>query len=97
MANSRMPSESEFLEWQSHPVTIRLFERLRADKESLKERWASGAYTDQSQFGTAIMNAKAIGNCEAIDSITTLEYEQLLGESDEQHERAAAPGQSGSG
>jgi len=45
----------------------------------LKEQWASGHFTDQSQFGTAIQNAKAIGNCEMCDEILTLDFQQLEG------------------
>ena len=32
------------------------------------------------QFGTAILNAKAIGSCEAYEKIEQLEFEELLEE-----------------
>ena len=51
-------------------------------KEQLKSQWAAGSFTDLSQFGTAILNAKAIGNCEAFDRMIELEYEQLEQELD---------------
>jgi hypothetical protein len=35
----------------------------------------SGCYTDVSQFGTAILNAKAIGRCEAVHDVMNLDYE----------------------
>lgn len=78
----KLPTEQEWKEWQQHPVTLSLQQVLRNWQHELKEQWASGAFTDQSQFATAISNAKAIGNCEAIDRVINLEYEQLEGEMD---------------
>jgi hypothetical protein len=48
----------------------------------LQEQWAAGQFTDQSSFGTTILNAKAIGVCESVDRLLNLEYEQLEGELD---------------
>jgi len=48
--------------------------------ELRKAQWAAGAYTDQSQFGTAILNAKAIGFCEACEDIIALEYLDIKGD-----------------
>ena len=56
---------------------------LRGKIEFKKEQWAAGLFTDQSQFATAIMNAKAVGSCEAWDEFLAIEYEDLLGESNE--------------
>ena len=79
----RLPREEEFKEWLEHPATKALHRILRGWQSDLKEQWASGAFTDQSQFGTAISNAKAIGNCEVIERTLGLDYEQMLGESDD--------------
>ena len=49
-------------------------------KESVKEQWAAGAFTDMSQFGTAILNAKAIGAVQMIEQIIGIEYDRILGE-----------------
>jgi hypothetical protein len=57
-------------------VTQVLLKRLLPQwVEEEKERWMAGHYTDMSQYGTAILNAKAIGRCEAIHDILNLDYE----------------------
>lgn len=72
-----------------HPATQALYRILRQWRADLKDQWASGAYTDLSQYGTAILNAKAIGTCEAFEKILELDFEQMLGEADDsKHERA---------
>ena len=82
--NSRLPTDQEWADWLQHPATLCLHRLCRAWQLQLKEQWASGAFTDQSQFGTAISNAKAIGNCEALDRVVEISYEQLLGELDDE-------------
>ena len=57
-----------------------LLQALSSRVESLKEQWANGVFTDQSQFATAIKNAKAIGNCELCDWVVALDFEQLESE-----------------
>lgn len=52
---------------------------LRARVEERKEQWASGQFTDLSQYGTAILNAKAIGAVEEGEWIASLDYEQVIG------------------
>ena len=75
-----MVSKEEFLGWLEHPVTKALRQALRAKIEFEKERWASGAFTDQGHFATAILNAKAIGNCEGLAFTAGLDYETLASE-----------------
>ena len=75
--------EEEFKAWLEHPVTKLVKQLLRGKIEFKKEQWAAGLFTDQSQFATAIMNAKAVGSCEAWDEFLAIEYEDLLGESNE--------------
>lgn len=79
----KLPTEQEWLDWQQHPCSEALRQILRNWQDSLKSQWAAGAFTDLSQFGTAILNAKAIGNCEAFERILDLEYEQLESELDD--------------
>jgi len=93
MSQPRNPTESEFKEWLANPVTIRLNEWLRKEREDLKELWAKGVFTAQDQFATAISNAEAIGQCYAYTQVVDLEYGQLIGESDVgQSERPEATG-----
>jgi|APCry1669189101_1035198.scaffolds.fasta_scaffold99286_1 hypothetical protein len=79
----KLPTEQEWQEWKQHPCSEALQKILRNWQESLKSQWAAGTFTDQSQFGTAISNAKAIGNCEAFERVLELEYEQLESELDD--------------
>jgi hypothetical protein len=79
MLDKELPTEAEFLAWESHPVTMLFRDRLEARLNDLKTLWASGAFTDQSQFGTAILNAKAIGRCEEITEMLDLTYEDIEG------------------
>lgn len=73
-----MLSEEEFLGWSEHPVTKALRSAMRAQVERAKERWAAGEFLDQSQFATAVENARAIGGCEAAGFIIELDYETLV-------------------
>lgn len=72
--------EQEFQEWLLHPATQVLKQVLRAWVEERKDLWASGAFTDMSQFGTAILNAKAIGAVELCERVLGLDFEQLQSE-----------------
>jgi len=74
-------NEETFLGWVDHPVTQELRKILRNRVNDLKEQWAAGAFTDQSQFATAILNAKAIGNCELAEFVIGLDFEQFQEES----------------
>lgn len=76
----RLPTEEEWNQWQEHPVTQALLGVLALWKESVKEQWAAGSFTDMSQFGTAILNAKAIGAVQMIDQIINIEYDRIAGE-----------------
>ena len=76
----RLLTEQEWEEWQAHPGTLVLRNVLLSWKEQVKEQWAAGAFTDMSQFGTAIVNAKAIGEVQMIDQIIGLEYDRILAE-----------------
>jgi len=70
-------TEQEFNDWLQHPVTLAIKEYLKREIEAKKEEWASGVFTDQSQYSTAILNAKAIGVCEALTRVGELEFSQL--------------------
>ena len=79
----KLPTSLEWDEWKQHPCSEALRQVLRNWQDQLKEQWAAGQFTDLAQFGTAILNAKAIGNCEAFQRILELEYEQLESELDD--------------
>lgn len=90
-------SEADWEEWMQHPGTKALNEWLDEEREDLKEQWASGLFTDQSQYATAILNAKAIGKLEAFELIAELNYSQLMGDlTDGQHREVPAGSAGGS-
>lgn len=78
-----MLSEEDFAGWVEHPVTKALRKVLRARVELAKERWATGAFLDQSQFATIAENARAIGGCEAAEFVVELDYLGLVSELEE--------------
>lgn len=79
-----MLEEETWKAWLDHPVTQVLREYLRKEKHSLQERWSAGEFTDMSHFGTAILNAKAVGQCEVIENLLDFDYEKLLTEIDDE-------------
>lgn len=73
----KSPEQVAVEEWRAHPVTQKLFQFLRARKEGLKEQWASGRFTDVQRYGSAILNAKAIGQVELLDRLLELDVSDL--------------------
>lgn len=69
--------EQEFLAWKSHPVTSKLLQVLRKWQEGLKDDWAEGHLIEDTEFKTAITQAKALGNLQACKRIEELDYETL--------------------
>ena len=78
----RLPTEQEWLDWQDHPATKAQRQVLRQWVDELKDRWASGSFSSPHEHETMILNAKAIGNCEVIEKVIDLDYDQLVGEID---------------
>lgn len=72
-----MLDQATWDDWLQHPATKALREHFRRRQEMLKDRWASGEFTDVSQYGAAILNAKAIGQCEAIQDLIDLDFELI--------------------
>lgn len=69
--------EKEWREWLGHPCTKRLRTWAAREFQAMQDKWASGAFTDMGQFGTAILNAKAIGSCEILSDIKDLDFQQI--------------------
>lgn len=53
---------------------------LRNQRQELMERWSSGHFTAETSEGTAQLNAKALGEMEAIQQFIDLSPEQFLQE-----------------
>lgn len=68
------------LEWLQHDISKDLIKVIKDDIELLKDQWAKGAFTGETQDATAQKNAKAIGQVETLEVllelITSVEDEQ---------------------
>ena len=77
----RVPERAEWEGWLAHPISQQLLNKVLAGwEEELKEEWSRGRFTELQQYATAIKNAKAIGSCETINRIRTLNYEFFCAE-----------------
>lgn len=93
-----MLNEEQWNVWKALPETKALFQLMKLRKEKWKERWAAGEFTDLHDHGTAILNAKGIGNCEALDTLMTLDFHTLTTEiADAEQDRIEATRESGAG
>lgn len=81
MSQNVSPSTLErYDDWLAHPVTVALNRFLRNQRQELMERWSSGHFTAETSEGTAQLNAKALGEMEAIQQFIDLSPEQFLQE-----------------
>jgi hypothetical protein len=69
----------EWEEWKRHPVTKEILSLLQRKRAFLKEQWSNGNFTAQDQFGTAIANACAIGECKAYAWVLDLDVGEVNG------------------
>ena len=86
-------TEDEFNEWKSHPVTRAVIEILHTKRESLRQAWEGGSFTDYEAGTTALINVGNIGICKGYAFMTDFDYTTYLGEIDESEPiRAGAQG-----
>lgn len=78
-----MPSEEEFDSWKGQRMTQLVMEVMRKHREALKEQWANGSFSDSFDMAMAVKNAGATGACSAYQMILDLDYQDILGTSDE--------------
>lgn len=83
MQTRAMPSEEEFDSWKSQGLTMMVMEVLRKRREVLKEQWANGNFSDSFDMAMAVKNAGATGACSAYQMVLDLDYQDILGVSDE--------------
>ena len=79
------PIRQEVAEWKQHKVTKFLIKRLEDDTQEIKEMWAQGAYTLESESGTLQVNSQALGSLKAIGDL--LDY--LEGDMDSEEAKPA--------
>lgn len=75
--DSLLPSPEAWADWKLHPVTQLLREWARVRREELKRTWETGGYTNQDPVAMAMMNAKAIAQCEVLEDFELLELDQF--------------------
>lgn len=91
-----MISESEFNDWQLHPVTKAIVALLHAKREELRQQWEGGSFTDYDKGTTALVNVGNLGTCKGYAFVTDLTYEQFTSEIDNgEPERTGPPRRSG--
>mgnify|MGYP003653856186 CR=1 FL=1 len=79
----RAPTEGEFKEWLVHPVTQQVMQMLQAKRETLRQQWEGGSFTDYAKDTTALVNVGNLGTCKGFAFVTDLDYETLIGEIDD--------------
>ena len=70
-------SKEQLDEWLAHPVTREFAARLARERTNLMEMWASGAFSDDTEFKTAVKEAAAIRHCQVLQSLLNLEPEDF--------------------
>ena len=93
---SRAPTEQEFDEWRSHPVTRSVMEMLFAKREQMRQDWEGGSFSDYLKDAMILVNVGNLGTCKGYAFVTDLEYETLIGELEHgKHEWVEASGSRG--
>lgn len=78
-----MPSEEEFQQWKDQGLTQLVMRMMYNRREALKEQWANGSFSDSFDMAMAVKNAGATGACSAYQMILDLDYQDILGISNE--------------
>jgi hypothetical protein len=91
----RALTEAEFNEWKAHPMTRALIEILHAKRETLRQQWEGGSFTDYEKDTTALINVGNLGACKGYAFVTDFTYEDYIGELDDKQERTGATGSGG--
>jgi len=92
----RSLTEQEFNEWKAHPGTRALVEILNAKRESLRQAWEGGSFSDYDASTMALTNVGNIGTCKGYTFVTDFDYVTYLGEIDDGESVGAGPQGSGS-
>lgn len=64
--------KQDLVSWTEHPVTKSLGRILLGDYMSIQEEWTNGVYTTDTCEGTAMKNAKALGEQQTISNVLEL-------------------------
>ena len=81
-----VPSEEEFLEWLSLPMTQAYLKMLKNWREGLKERWAQRSFLHDDYDRSQEDNAAALGQANLLENLQDLDYETFFGGLSDEHE-----------
>ncbi len=62
--------------WMKQPETEAFFDELDVMRKEIVDAWAAGDFTRDSVEGTAMLNAKKLGEVQLIDSILDMRTER---------------------
>lgn len=80
---SQAISQDQFHTWLDNPVTQAVRNLFSQDREEVKEQWAQGAFLRETEFQTAVEQARIFGRLEALHQFLSLEHTQLGSEQDD--------------
>jgi hypothetical protein len=73
-------SKEEWAAWKLDPTTRKVFTLMMKRREDLKEEWANGNFTAETEHGTKYLDAAALGAVKAIGGFLDLDEVTLNGE-----------------
>jgi hypothetical protein len=92
----RAVTEAEFNEWVQHPMTLALRETLRKKRETLKDLWEGGSFTDYTKDSTVLVNVGNLGTCKGYAFAMNFTYEDYVTELDDGESKRVGTEGSGS-
>ena len=85
-----LPSEKDFQLWLLSPVTKLLRQWALKRRESLKETWADGNFSAAFTVEMAVKNAGATGACSILKEVIDPNYQDMIDEVTDEHQRVEA-------
>ena len=73
----RLPTEEEYLDWLSHPVTKAFRRLLEEGAKGLMEQWAEGSLQSSDPHETQAASLQALGQLKIYRQLKELDYEQF--------------------
>lgn len=88
-----MIEEEEFNGWLQHPMTKEFRRILGLKRETLRQDWEGGSFTDYALEGTSLVNVGNLGTCKGYAYAESFSYEDYLTEIVEiEDEKPIGPG-----
>ena len=74
---ARLPTQEEFQDWLTHPVTQAFRRLLEEGAKGLMEQWAEGALQSADPNETQSASLQALGQLKIYRQLKELDYEQF--------------------